>query len=801
MMSKRGAKKKLGYDPLAALKGQTGAPTGRAKASATAPAATTPPLGIYAYVAPAASDEAARSKETEPAASVAFNRFLDNLLDSAAQPQRPRLSAPAPRHNAEAARKAQAKTLKRINAKRGRRQTLPKPAATKPPEIDYARLGQYSQNLLMPVIVTDGRWRVKHASDLARQWLARHAPRRVLDGESFHALFKDILGPAYDLDRVALFPCLRQVDGEDLSLRFSLTRLEAGVESPAYLIQWHDATEEHRLQKEVHRLRAQLQQAGVATLVIDADQRLVAANDKADELAELAAGCRLTAGEPLDQGFAELARLIGPGPDRGGVLSLGDRQFEVNCTPLAGLEGGLHQLELVEVSRQHQLQRRMDGYLDALSHLAGPLIYCDKRYRPLIVNEAASIFIEEHGGALRRLGLALSHPLDEQASLAALFDGLASRGFRAGMAAPWQAEIGDDSNHFGVTVSETENGFVVQLEEREAIHRLAGALRRHAARVGQGDFTGFSADEASLSRYRPWIDGVNALQSALVGQVWQWRERLASKIDQAGQAGERDGNVWQCIGGLIDELAGERDHYRHAHERAERVIAKIAEGVARRYLALDANAAARRQLVESLEEGARQGGDTLASLEQLLSDVAPGFDELARHLASGEKSFNEMVERIAGIGEFTSQIESIADLIGEIAFQTNLLALNASVEAARAGEAGRGFAVVAGEVRNFSLKSSSAAREIKALLGRHEEAFELDGAGPQQGRGLADSKEALARLIEAFGRIESASRASKRFAEEQGLTIGQLQRESEDEQKIVDDFSRLRVKLDRYQNR
>jgi methyl-accepting chemotaxis protein len=71
---------------------------------------------------------------------------------------------------------------------------------------------------------------------------------------------------------------------------------------------------------------------------------------------------------------------------------------------------------------------------------------------------------------------------------------------------------------------------------------------------------------------------------------------------------------------------------------------------------------------------------------------------------------------LATFSQTTSQMNSITELINNVADQTSLLALNASIEAARAGEAGRGFAVVATEISNLANQTSEATGDINRLI-------------------------------------------------------------------------------------
>lgn len=108
---------------------------------------------------------------------------------------------------------------------------------------------------------------------------------------------------------------------------------------------------------------------------------------------------------------------------------------------------------------------------------------------------------------------------------------------------------------------------------------------------------------------------------------------------------------------------------------------------------------------------------TIRDLDGTISKyVMFGVDSTARQRAIAE----ETQRALATAMQSSQRIGRSVETIDNIADQTKLLALNATIEAAQAGAAGAGFSIVAGEVKELSVRSAVAAKEIGDIVQQSE---------------------------------------------------------------------------------
>ncbi|MBH9738898.1 methyl-accepting chemotaxis protein [Vibrio navarrensis] len=134
------------------------------------------------------------------------------------------------------------------------------------------------------------------------------------------------------------------------------------------------------------------------------------------------------------------------------------------------------------------------------------------------------------------------------------------------------------------------------------------------------------------------------------------------------------------------------------------------------------------QAITAIEEMSATASAIALSADEAakLTDRTNRYAEESKQSVTGAvHSVNDLVTQVVSMSDTitrmsddTKQINSVLQVIGDIAEQTNLLALNAAIEAARAGEQGRGFAVVADEVRALAARTQQSTAQINEMLAK-----------------------------------------------------------------------------------
>lgn len=176
-------------------------------------------------------------------------------------------------------------------------------------------------------------------------------------------------------------------------------------------------------------------------------------------------------------------------------------------------------------------------------------------------------------------------------------------------------------------------------------------------------------------------------------------ESLSTALNEAIKT-----NAATYVGGKRSELADEFD--------------KISGGIAEVLSTIQNDIQKNSQYATTIKESISATASEVVHSQTTIHNIVSSLERLIELITHSN-------EAIISLGTRMKEINTIANLIKDIADQTNLLALNAAIEAARAGEHGRGFAVVADEVRKLAERTQKATQEISVMLSALQQEAEI----------------------------------------------------------------------------
>ncbi|MDE7247848.1 MAG: hypothetical protein K2N43_08170 [Lachnospiraceae bacterium] len=174
----------------------------------------------------------------------------------------------------------------------------------------------------------------------------------------------------------------------------------------------------------------------------------------------------------------------------------------------------------------------------------------------------------------------------------------------------------------------------------------------------------------------------------------------------------------QMSGGILD-MSGQMKQLGEAVSETRNAMQEVSAGTN------ETAESIQNQLgkTEEIQNHISQMAEVMDAITQSMTDAKDSvrlgrenLNALTKQMESSEEAGTRAVEDMRELGEYTASMQTIIDMITNVASQTSLLSLNASIEAARAGEAGRGFAVVATEISNLANQTQGATVNITDVI-------------------------------------------------------------------------------------
>ncbi|MFA0566989.1 MAG: methyl-accepting chemotaxis protein [Vibrio gallaecicus] len=213
---------------------------------------------------------------------------------------------------------------------------------------------------------------------------------------------------------------------------------------------------------------------------------------------------------------------------------------------------------------------------------------------------------------------------------------------------------------------------------------------------------------------------------AVVADLSQGNGDLTQRLNVVSQ--DEIGQISTSINLFIEKLQAMFMEVLDSSAQIDAAISQLSQQSKSNVATLNSHTVETEQAIAAIEEmsatasSIAESSNDAAKLTELTSSNASDSKNTVTNAVSSVSSLMDQVASMSGtistMNEDTKQINSVLQVIGDIAEQTNLLALNAAIEAARAGEQGRGFAVVADEVRALAARTQQSTSQINEMLAK-----------------------------------------------------------------------------------